>query len=91
MPQVEGHGTHRLRRHYSRDLRQRIIYQHTTLRMSTSQIATTLDMPRRVVQRTLQVWREVGDVVRNPRILNRAALMDPQHVGVSDHLLHVCS
>lgn len=55
------------RRHYSADLKKRVIYQYFTLGRKSPQISVELDMPLRVVQRTLQLWNELGDVVQDPR------------------------
>jgi transposase len=54
------------RRHYSRDLRERIIHQYRVLDKKPFEIAENLDVSLRVVQRTIQLWKEIGDVVRNP-------------------------
>lgn len=54
------------RRHYSRDLKERIVWQRKALEKKPADIANELDVPLRVVQRVLQLWNEVGDVVRNP-------------------------
>jgi len=48
--------------------------------MSTAKIAASLDLPRRVVQRTLKIWREVGDVMRDPRRVRDAIIMTPHEV-----------
>ncbi|KAJ8495206.1 hypothetical protein ONZ45_g12957 [Pleurotus djamor] len=55
------------RRRYSRDLKSRIVYQAHSLGRKTSSIAIDLDIPLRVVQRTLEVWRDHGDVVPPPK------------------------
>ena len=54
------------RQHYSKDLKQRIVYQRFTLGMNTSEIAKNLDMSVRVVQQVLQLWEEIGEVVKDP-------------------------
>ncbi|KAF8510557.1 Homeodomain-like protein [Hysterangium stoloniferum] len=58
------------RRHYSKDLKDRVIYQYTILAMKPIEIATNLDMSIRVVHRTLQLWQEIGDVIRDPKTYN---------------------
>ena len=50
-----------LRRHYSPDLRRRVIHQAFTLGESTTRIAINLAMPLRVVQRIIATWKEIGD------------------------------
>lgn len=71
------------RRKYSKDIKEVVIYQSQTLERSTTQIAKDLNIPLRVVQRILSVWREFGQVVRTPdpsqvrgrpRLLTRAAI-----------------
>jgi transposase len=59
------------RRHYSKDLKERVIYQYTVLGLQPAQIALNLDMSARVVHRTLQLWQEIGDVIRNPCTFNK--------------------
>ena len=74
-----------VRRHYSKDLRERVIYQRFTLGMSTTEIAKNLDMSLRVVQRVLKLWDEVGEVVRDPKAyakLGRARLLDTRGIEV---------
>ena len=51
------------RKYYSKDLKQCVIYQSLTLGYSTMEIAKNLDMSLHIVQRMLQLWREIGDVV----------------------------
>ncbi|KAF8575984.1 hypothetical protein K439DRAFT_1277043, partial [Ramaria rubella] len=48
--------------HYSRDLKERVIYQHQKLNMKPIDIAPSLDMSLRVVQRTLQPYNELGNI-----------------------------
>ena len=55
------------RRHYTRDLRDRVLYQHNILGKTTTNIARDLDISLHVVQRTLQVWKEISDVLRDPK------------------------
>ncbi|KIK76757.1 hypothetical protein PAXRUDRAFT_412676 [Paxillus rubicundulus Ve08.2h10] len=50
------------RQHYSRDLKQRVIYQAQVLGNSSTAIAISLDMPIRVVQRIIKLHRDTGDV-----------------------------
>ncbi|KAK6997463.1 hypothetical protein R3P38DRAFT_3059166 [Favolaschia claudopus] len=67
------------RKHYSKDLKTRVIYQAFTLDKSTTQIAIDLDMPVRVVQRVKQTWREIGEVCRDRRYIGRAPILSPAH------------
>ncbi|KAJ7615148.1 hypothetical protein DFH06DRAFT_961117, partial [Mycena polygramma] len=46
---------------------------------STTEIATDLNMPLRVVQRVIQTWRELGEVCRDRRHRGRAPLMSPNN------------
>jgi transposase len=67
------------RRHYSQDLKQRVIYQHVKFGLMTVQIAENLDISIRVVQRTLKIWQEIGDVVKDPTTYakrGKASLLD---------------
>lgn len=59
------------RRHYSKDLKQRVVHQSKILGYSTTQIAENLDMSLRVVQNVLQLYDEVGEVVRDPKTYGR--------------------
>ena len=57
----------RTRRHYSSDLKERIVYQRFSLSRKPSEIAVELDIPLGVAQRTLQLWNEIGVVARDPK------------------------
>ena len=68
------------RRHYTRDLRDRVLYQHNILGKTTADIARDLDISLHIVQRTLQVWNEIGDVLQDPKDYSkrgRPTVMDP--------------
>lgn len=80
----------RSRQRYSSDLKRRVVYQAYTLKMETKDIAKSLDMPQRVVQRVLKCWREIGDVCQDPGRAGRALLMSPKSVDVRYFSLHVC-
>ncbi|THH16257.1 hypothetical protein EUX98_g9330 [Antrodiella citrinella] len=69
-----------VRKRYSRDLRHRVIHQHCVLGHTTTQVATHLDIPLRVVQRTLQHWREIGDVVKAPGVTGRKAILGDNEI-----------
>ncbi|KAJ7936475.1 hypothetical protein B0H13DRAFT_1545898, partial [Mycena leptocephala] len=64
-----------LRRHYSHDLKRRVIHMAQKLHLSSTEIAILLDMPLRVVQRVRQVWNEIGEVARQRVRSGRAPLM----------------
>ena len=49
-----------LRRHYSTDLKERVIYQAFTLGKKSTEIAIDLEMPLRVVQRVKHTWTRTG-------------------------------
>lgn len=63
MPRKQNLSPSRLQ--YSRDLKQRVVYQAFTLMKSTTEIVINLDMPICVVQRVLTDWREIGDVCKD--------------------------
>jgi len=60
-----------IRRHYSRDLKQRVIYSAFTLHKKSTEIAIDLDMPLRVVQRVKKTWNEIGEVCHDRRFIGR--------------------
>ena len=68
--------------HYSRDLKQRVIYQAYTLMKTTTEIAINLNMPVRVVQHVLMNWWEIGDVCKDRACIGRAPLMKQGSVKV---------
>lgn len=68
---------------YSRDLRLRVIHQKFKLACTSTQIAIDLDMPLRVVQRTIQRWIEIGDVIAVPHQVGRAQILGPNEKDVS--------
>ena len=72
-----------LRRHYSRDLKKRVIYQAFTLSKSSTAIAVDLDMPLRVVQRIKRTWFEIGEVCRDRSYKGRHPLLSPLQTKVS--------
>ena len=74
------------RHHYSKDLKDRVIYQYTVLKMKPAEISISLDMSTRVVYRTLQLWEEIGNTVCNPRndsIHSRPKVMNETACNVS--------
>ena len=76
------------RRHYSRDLKQRVIYQVAVLGRTSTEISINLDIPLRVIQRVIQTWNQIGEVCRD-RTTGRAPLMQPEHCEVSNYLWSV--
>lgn len=78
----------KVRKQYSKDLKERVIYQRNTLGLSTTEIAKSLAMHPRVVRRTLQLWNELGTVVRDPRtyaMQGRPRLLGSDCVEVCTH------
>jgi transposase len=73
MPRKQRTG--RRRHHYSRDLKKRVIYQSRVLGKRSTAIAILLDMPVRVVQRVLQLYRDTGDVTKERTQAGRPPLM----------------
>ena len=71
-----------LRRHYSTDLKQRVIYQAFTLGKKSTEIAIDLDMPVRVVQRVKQTWMQIGRVRRSREFIGRHPLLSPEQTKV---------
>ena len=71
-----------VRRHYSPDLRRRVIHQAFTLGESTTRIAINLDMSLRVVQRIIATWKEIGDVLRNRKGIGRSPVLKTDAVKV---------
>jgi transposase len=77
------------RRHYSKDLKEQVIYQRLTLGKSTTEIAKDLDMSLRIIQRVLKVYEEIGEVVKDPKMhakWGKAKLLDTHCVEVSHTL-----
>ena len=77
------------RRHYSRDLKRRVLYQAEVLGHTSTEISINLDIPLRVIQRVKQTWNEIGEVCKDRNAMGRAPLMHPEHCEVSNHLLMV--
>jgi hypothetical protein len=74
------------RRHYSKDLKDRIIYQYNILKMKPPETAISLNMSTRVVYQTLQLWEEIGNIVQNLKnddIHSRPKLMNETACNVS--------
>jgi transposase len=73
------------RRHYSRDLKERVVYQRYTLGLTTTEISKNLDMSLHVVQCVLKLWDEIGSAVKDPKTYGRqgrACLLDTRGVEV---------
>ena len=71
-----------IQNHYSKALKECIIYQAYTLDKSSKEIAHDLNMPLRVVQHVKEMWAEIGEVCRNCRHKGRAPLMSPNNCKV---------
>jgi hypothetical protein len=78
-----------IRRQYCKQLRDRVIHQKFNLNKKTADITIDLDMSLRVVQRTIKLWHDVGDVVNTPAKLSRAPLMTRVQEEASVYLLHL--
>ena len=79
------HSPNATRQQYSKDLKEHVVYQRFTLGKDTAEIAENLNMSKRVVQRVLLLWEEIGDVVRDPRRnlkRGRASVLDTTSVEV---------
>ena len=74
---------HPVRRTYSKDVRDLVIHQRFTLEKTTTAIAIDLNMSLRVVQRTIKLWEDIGDVIKTPKNITRAPLMTASQEEVS--------
>ncbi|KAJ3791893.1 Homeodomain-like protein [Lentinula aff. detonsa] len=78
-----------IRRHYSSDLKRRVIHQRFTLGKTSAAIAVDLDMPWRVVQRVLQTWKDIGDICRERQGKGKRQALGRNHckllVGLLEH------
>lgn len=72
-----------VRRQYSRDLKELVIYQTSVLGYSTTDVAISLNMSLRVVQRLKQTWEEVGEACKSRMYKGRPPLMSGAAVSVS--------
>src|ERR1700742_3509184 len=73
------------RRRYGSDIKKLIIHQHFELSRSTAHIAISLSMPQRAIHRIVKMWREIGDVIREPQRVGRAKILSDVHVRVSSN------
>jgi len=80
MPQPKNPHPHH--QYYSKDLRACIIHQRFTLHKWTTDIATDLDMSLHVVQQTIKLWCEIGDVMDEPKKVLQALIVSPTQVKV---------
>lgn len=76
------------RRHYGSEIKQLIDHQHFKLLRGTGHIAFDLNIPQRVVQRTVKMWKEIGDVIREPLRVGRARILSDAHIRVSSITSH---
>ncbi len=77
-------------RHYSKDLKEQVIYQQFTLGKSTTEFAKDLDMSLWVVQCVLKLYEEIGEAVKDPKMhakRGKAKLLDAHSVEVTLHAL----
>lgn len=73
-------------KHYSKDLKERVVYQQLTLGLSTMEIVKNLDMSPRVVQWILQLYQEIGNVIKDSKTYakqGQCRLLDTDSVEVS--------
>ncbi|KAJ7303475.1 hypothetical protein DFH08DRAFT_722169 [Mycena albidolilacea] len=78
MPRIKTHVP--VRTHYSKDLKQRVIYQCFTLGNETTKIAIQLNIPLCVVQRVITTWKEICEVARDRTYIGRAPMLSPVHI-----------
>lgn len=71
---------------YSRDLRERVIHQHFTLKMKSTAIAISLNMSLRVVRRVIELWREIGEVMRDSERPRHLRALNNSHKEVRNRL-----
>jgi len=71
-----------LRRHYSDDLKERVIYQAFTLGQKSAEIALNLEIPLRVVQRVKYTWAQTGRVSQSRKFMGRPPLLSPLQTKV---------
>jgi hypothetical protein len=71
-----------LRRRYTADLKQRVVYQAFTLGKKSTEIAIDLDIPVRVVQRVKHTWMQIGRVCRSQESIGRHPLLSPEQTKV---------
>jgi len=74
----------RLRYTYSKDLRERIVYQRYKLKKKIRVISVDLNVSQRVVERTLKLWRDIGEVIPEGSgvPVKRRRLMVPHEITV---------
>ena len=74
---------------YSKDLRERVVYQRYKLKKKITAIAIDLNISQRVVERTLELWRNTGDVIPEGLGLHgkRQKLMTPHEIEVYTSLV----
>ena len=74
----------RIRFTYSKDLRERVVYQRFKLKKKVAAIAVDLNISQRVVERTLKLWRDSREVIPEGSGLHgkRLRLMTSQELTV---------
>jgi len=66
-------------KHYSRDLKDRVVYQSEVLCMKSTEVAINLDIPLWVVQHVKRTWHEIREVCRDRHAAIRAPFLKPEH------------
>jgi transposase len=76
--------TERCRQSYSQDLRERVVYLRYNLKYKIDEIAVVLNMSKHVVERTLQLWRNTGEVMSSQQAKDqkRARVMSTNEIEV---------
>ncbi|KAJ7735059.1 hypothetical protein B0H16DRAFT_1426180 [Mycena metata] len=78
------------RQHYTKDLKERVIYQNFILGKQPTAISIDLDMPLRVVQRCITTWKEIGEVCHDRKYKGRAPLLSTQHTKTKPNFDSLC-
>lgn len=62
------------------EVRRIVLYQREILQYTSAQICVSTDIPLRTVQRILQRWRELGEIVREPHREGPRRVMNDVHI-----------
>ena len=75
----------RCRKSYTVDLRERVVYQRFVLGLKITEISLYLNMSKRTVERILQLWKEMGEVIPNGpgQSGQRQRILDHEEIAVS--------
>ncbi|KAF8581246.1 hypothetical protein K439DRAFT_1354589 [Ramaria rubella] len=74
-------------RHYCCEIKELVVYQQNTLGLKTAEIALNLNMSLCIIQRVLQLYKELRDVMKDPHMYQRCGPPPVLNPTACDYML----